>query len=157
MLWTCENCPAFVEATNFIRDKVTKKIGNVINSIQTVGKSRQVNINQSWAGYNNKNNNNNNNNNHINAIIDWQVLGIFALIHSCYFFPSYASSLLKPYCSISFFTHSSHDFLGQPFFFFSVISTSITSRIWELMSPHMTQSSPLDVCDCMCTCQYTHH
>ena len=47
MLGTCENCPGFNEATNFIRDKVTKKIGNVINSIQTVGKSRQVNINQS--------------------------------------------------------------------------------------------------------------
>ena len=38
----------------------------------------------------------------------------------------------------AFFTHSSHDFLGQPFFLFPVISSSITSRIWELMSQRMT-------------------
>ena len=53
-------------------------------------------------------------------------------------FWSYASSLLKPYCSKSFFTDSSHDFLGWPFFLFPVNSTYITSRIWKLMSPRMT-------------------
>ena len=31
-----------------------------------------------------------------------------------------------------------HDFLGRPFFFFPIISTSITSRIWEFVSPRMT-------------------
>ena len=61
-------------------------------------------------------------------------LAIFALIRSRHFFRPYASSLLKSYRSKSFFTHSSHDFLGRPFFLFRDISTSITSRIWELMS-----------------------
>ena len=50
----------------------------------------------------------------------------------------YASSLLKPYHSRSFFTHSYYDFLGRPFFLLPVISSSITSRIWELMSWRMT-------------------
>ena len=34
--------------------------------------------------------------------------------------------------------HSSHDFLGRPFFFFPVISSPITSRIWELIFWRMT-------------------
>ena len=42
---------------------------------------------------------------------------------------SYGSSLLKPYRSRSFFTHSSHNFLGRRFFLFPVVSSSITSRI----------------------------
>ena len=41
----------------------------------------------------------------------------------------YASSLFKPYGFRSFFTHSSHDFLGRLFFLFQVIINSITSRI----------------------------
>ena len=64
----------------------------------------------------------------------WPGLAIFALICSRYISRSYASSLLKSYRSRSFFTHSSYDFLGQPFFLFPVISSSITLRIWELMS-----------------------
>ena len=56
---------------------------------------------------------------------------IFTPAH--HFSRSYASSLLKPYCSRSLFTHSSHKFLGRPFFLFPVISSSITSCIWELM------------------------
>ena len=40
---------------------------------------------------------------------------IFALICSRHFSRSYESSRLKPYRSRSFFTHSSHDFLGRPF------------------------------------------
>ena len=50
----------------------------------------------------------------------------------------YASSLLRPNGSRSFFTLSSHDFLGPPFFLFPVISSFITSYIWELMSQWMT-------------------
>ena len=77
-----------------------------------------------------------------NAIIltgqGWPGLAIFAIIYSCHFFQSYTSSLLKPYHSKSFFRHSSNDFLGQPSFLFPLISTSITSCIWELMSPCMT-------------------
>ena len=65
-------------------------------------------------------------------------LAIFALICSCHFTRSYASSLLKPYRSRSFFTHSSHDFLGRPFFLFPGISCSMTSCIWELISRRMT-------------------
>ena len=53
-------------------------------------------------------------------------------------FRSYASALLKPYRSRSFLTLSSHDFLDWSFFLFPVISTSIISLIWELMSPRMT-------------------
>ena len=64
----------------------------------------------------------------------WPGLAIFALIWSRYISRSYASSLLKSYRSRSFFTHSSYDFLGQTFFLFPVISSSITLRIWELMS-----------------------
>ena len=64
----------------------------------------------------------------------WPGLAVFALIWSRYISRSYASSLLKSYRSRSFFTHSSYDFLGQTFFLFPVISSSITLRIWELMS-----------------------
>ena len=81
----------------------------------------------------------NDNNVRFNAIIRaGRGLLIVALIRSRHFFRSYISSLLKPYRSKSFFMHSTHDFLGRPFFLFAVISTSITSRIWELMSPRMT-------------------
>ena len=62
----------------------------------------------------------------------------FALIRSRHFSRSYASSLLKSYRSKSFFTCSSHDFLGRPFFLFPVISSFMTSCIWELMSRRMT-------------------
>ena len=65
-------------------------------------------------------------------------VSISALTCSYHFFRSYTSSLQKPYCSKSFLTHSSHDFFGQHFFLFQVISTYITSHIWELMSQHMT-------------------
>ena len=68
----------------------------------------------------------------------WPGLAIFALIHSRHFSWLYTSSLLKTCHSRSFFMHSSHDFLGWPFFLFTVISSSITSRIWELMSWWMT-------------------
>ena len=63
----------------------------------------------------------------------------FSPVSFCHFFRSYASSL-KPYRSKSFFTHSSHDFLGWSFFLFPGISTFIISRVWELMSPCMTWS-----------------
>ena len=60
------------------------------------------------------------------------------------------SSQLKPHCSKSFFTHSSHNFFGRPFFLFPVISTSITSSIWELMSPNMKKkkrkNAPMPPC-----------
>ena len=46
----------------------------------------------------------------------WPSLAIFALICSRHFSQSYLSSFLKSYRSRSFFTHSSHDFLGLPFF-----------------------------------------
>ena len=66
-------------------------------------------------------------------------LAIFAFTcFSCHFFRSYTSPLLKRHRTWSFFMHSSHDFLSQLFFLFPVFSTSITSRIWELISPHMT-------------------
>ena len=65
-------------------------------------------------------------------------LAIFSLIRSRHFFRSYASSLLMSYLFKSFFTHSFHDFLGRPFFLFPMISSSITSYIWELMFPRMT-------------------
>ena len=68
----------------------------------------------------------------------WPGLAIFVLICSRHFSRSYTSSLLKPYHFTSFFTPSSHDFFGEPFFFFPIISRSITSRIWELMSWWMT-------------------
>ena len=55
-------------------------------------------------------------------------------------FPSIARIQFSPYSSKSFNTPSSHNFLGQPFFLFPVISISITSHIWELMSPCMTWS-----------------
>ena len=45
---------------------------------------------------------------------------------------------LKPYHSKYFCTHCSQDFLGWPFFLFPVISTSITSHTWELISACMT-------------------
>ena len=63
-----------------------------------------------------------------------QLVGVsnFRSMRSHHFFRSYASSLLKPYRSKSFFTHSSYGFLGWPFFSFPVISTSVTSRIWEI-------------------------
>ena len=64
-------------------------------------------------------------------------LTVFALIRSRHCSRLYASSLLKPYSSKSFFMHSSQDVFGWHFFFFSFISTSITSCIWELMSPCM--------------------
>ena len=47
-------------------------------------------------------------------------------------------SIVRILSSQAFFAHSSHDFLDLPFFLFPVIPTSITSRIWELMSPRMT-------------------
>ena len=84
------------------------------------------------------NSKNNNDNVRFNSIIpagqSWQ----FFLIRSCHFYRTYAYSLLQPYRFISFFTHSCYNFLGRRFFFFSVISSSITSRIWKLMSPRMT-------------------
>lgn len=43
----------------------------------------------------------------------------------------------KPYCSIYFSAQSSYNFLGQPFFLLPVISSSIISNIWELMSQQM--------------------
>ena len=67
----------------------------------------------------------------------WPGLEIFALIRPRHFFRSYTSSLFKLYRFKSFFAPSCHDFLARPFFLFPVISTSITSRIWELMSPCM--------------------
>ena len=72
------------------------------------------------------------------SILVIRKLAIFVLICSCHFSWSYASSHRKPYCSRSFFMHSSQDSLGWPFFRFPVISSSITSRIWELMSWQMT-------------------
>ena len=59
------------------------------------------------------------------------------LICSCHFCRSYTSSLLKSYCSKSFMD-SSHNFLGRPFFLFPVISSSITSHIWEFIPPCTT-------------------
>ena len=69
----------------------------------------------------------------------WPVLAIFALVCFRRFSRLYGFSLLKQHRFKSFFTHSSHDFFGRPFFLFSVISSSITSRIWELMSQRMTR------------------
>ena len=59
-------------------------------------------------------------------------------------------SLLKPYRSKSFVTHSSYDFLGRPFF--PIISTPITSTTaatttttadsFELSNPQSSQQHP---------------
>ena len=86
---------------------------------------------------------NNNKNIRFNAII---LAGpgflIFALICACYFSRLFASFLLKPYHARSSFTHFSHDFLGRPFLFFTVISNSITSRMLELIYLQSSQQHP---------------
>ena len=82
----------------------------------------------------------NNNNTTIVPMPLSQLAGVsnFVLIWSHHISGSYASSLLKSYLSRSLFMHSSHDFLGWPFFLFPVISSSITSHIWEFMSRRLT-------------------
>ena len=50
-------------------------------------------------------------------------------------------SLLKQNRSRSFFMQSSHNLLGRPFFLFPVISSSITPRIWELMSQRIVYNT----------------